>query len=198
MALVVITGGARCGKSAVAEDLALRRHGQTGQEVCVVDFANPLGDDIEFAERVSGYVPNRPECFSTLQAFDKRNWLAEVDDGAIVIVDCLATALSSIIAHDDWQTVPSDSIKSKGEGPISQHMSSMIEGIINRDGDTIVVTNEVGSGPAPEYESSRIFRDQLGRANRMLAAHADAAYLCVAGHLISLSDLPSSIDWPED
>ena len=55
-----------------------------------------------------------------------------------------------------------------------------------REGDTIVVTNEVGDGVVPAYATGRLFRDLLGRANRTLVDSADSAYLVVAGGLLDL------------
>ncbi len=60
------------------------------------------------------------------------------------------------------------------------------------------MTNEVGDGLVPAYASGRLFRDVLGRANRMLVSRADRSYLTVCGRLVDLSALSASPAWPED
>ncbi|MGN0034997.1 MAG: bifunctional adenosylcobinamide kinase/adenosylcobinamide-phosphate guanylyltransferase [Coriobacteriales bacterium] len=197
MALVLITGGARCGKSAVAERLAVQRQ-DSGCPVTVAVFGNPSGDDLEFAERIRHHRENRPTSFSTIEAFEKRDWLEEVPDDATLLVDSLGTALSAIMVHDSWQTGYKDTIDNASDGPIGRRFGELVQQLIDREGDTIIVTNEVGDAPAPGFESGRIYRSLLGKYNRVLVAAADAAYLCVCGRLVSLSDLPDTATWPED
>jgi adenosylcobinamide kinase / adenosylcobinamide-phosphate guanylyltransferase len=49
------------------------------------------------------------------------------------------------------------------------------------DIEMLVVSNEVGLGVVPPYELGRAYRDILGRANQILARHADEVHLLVAG-----------------
>ena len=70
--------------------------------------------------------------------------------------------------------------------------------MIAREGDTIVVSNEVGDGLVPAYATGRLFRDLLGRANRRLIDAADSAWLVVAGRLVDLGALGHDAAWPED
>ena len=53
----------------------------------------------------------------------------------------------------------------------------------------IAVSNEVGLGIVPEYPIARLYRDELGRANRRLAEAADEVYLLVAGIPLELKAL---------
>jgi hypothetical protein len=53
----------------------------------------------------------------------------------------------------------------------------------------IAVSNEVGLGVVPEYPIARLYRDELGRANRRLAEAADEVYLLVAGIPVELKSL---------
>lgn len=197
MALVIITGGARCGKSAAAENLAYSRY-LDGKSVTVAVFGNPEGD-VEFAERIRTRQKNRPSEFSTFEAYDKQDWLTEIDDDAVLLIDCLGTALSSIMAHT-WtrHAAMSDRIDAATDIPNSEEFDALVSRIIERPGDTIVVTNEVGYGLVPEFESGRIFRDLVGYANRRLVAAADASYLCVCGRILELDLLPEAIAWPVD
>ncbi len=197
MALVVIIGGARSGKSSIAEALAKQRL-DLGSEVSVAVFGNPDGDDVEFAERIKHHRENRPPEFETVEGFDKADWLAEIADDGLLVIDCLGTALSAMMANAQQTETSFDSIAAPSVGTTEADFMELLERIANRGGDTIVVSNEVGSGLVPEYESGRIFRDILGRGNRYLVARADAAYLCVCGRLIALDALPAQAAWPED
>jgi adenosylcobinamide kinase/adenosylcobinamide-phosphate guanylyltransferase len=70
--------------------------------------------------------------------------------------------------------------------------------MLERPGDTILVTNEVGDGVVPAFPAARLFRDVLGRANRRLVQSADAAYLVVCGRTIDLLEGPGRVEWPRD
>jgi adenosylcobinamide kinase/adenosylcobinamide-phosphate guanylyltransferase len=203
MALVVITGGTRSGKSAAAERLAEIRE-LDGQSVAVAVFAR-CGDDAEMSERVARHQRKRPATFCTIEAADDLDgWLEGVADDTLLVVDCLGTLLGLLMERAWERTADSsfdDSSHSLPEGfehALAEQFSPVLEALLARRADTIVVTNEVGMSVVSEWASARVFTDTLGRANRALVAAADAAYLCVAGRLIDLSDLASQARWPED
>jgi len=202
MALVVITGGARSGKSRAAEQLA-RSRALEGALVTVAVFGSE--SDAEMTNRIAHHRSHRPEAFATLAATDSRAWLAQVPAGALLVVDCLGTCAGRAMlevwdecaaagaAMTDAAELP-DGFEAAFVGRIGEIVALLAE----RSGDTIVVTNEVGDGVVPAYATGRIFRDELGRANRALVDVADAAYLAVAGRLLDLTDAPRDIDWPTD
>ena len=53
----------------------------------------------------------------------------------------------------------------------------------------IFVTNEIGLGIVPENQLARIFRDIMGRVNRMVATEADEAYMTISGITIDIKAL---------
>lgn len=197
MALIMITGGARCGKSAVAERLAYSRY-QQGENVCVAVFGNPDGDDVEFAERIKHHREDRPKEFRTLEGFDDDNWLTQVSDDELLIVDCLGTALSALMDHVARRESMKDTIDAPDAYAAQGAFQDLLDRLVTRKGDTILVTNESGSGIVPDYESGRAYRDIISRANRFVAGKADTSYLCVCGHLLELDSLPREARWPED
>jgi len=197
MALVMITGGARCGKSAIAQSLAWDRY-RNGSSVCVAVFGNPDSDDVEFAERIRHHRADRPSEFRTLEAFALDDWLSQVDDDELLLVDCLGTALSALMARSARRESMKDSIDSPCSDHLEADFQAICDRLASRAGDTIVVTNEAGSGLVPSFESGRIYRDMISRANRYLADHADRSYLCVCGRLVELDVLPREALWPED
>jgi len=74
-----------------------------------------------------------------------------------------------------------------------------LEAALRETGATLIaVSNEVGLGLVPEYPLSRLYRDELGRANARLAAVADLAYFLVAGLPLELKSLARSPFAPEE
>jgi adenosylcobinamide kinase/adenosylcobinamide-phosphate guanylyltransferase len=205
VALVVFTGGSRSGKSKAAERLALRR-AASGQPVTVVVFGREHDSDPEFAERIARHRADRPAHFATLEASDPAAWREGAGVDSLVVLDCLGTLLG-LVMEAAWESLapqsalvdaPADALPAGYEAACERGLADAIEWLLAREGDTIVVTNEVGSGPVPAFATGRLFCDLLGRANRRLVDVADASYACVAGRLIALDALSREASWPED
>lgn len=204
MALVVFTGGARSGKSAAAQRLASER-ALDGARVVVAVFGPTDGVDPEMAARIARHQAGRPAGFTTIEAADALSWRDAVPEDSLLVVDCLGTWLGKAMleAWDDSTSgeltdAPADTLPPLVEERTEAIVAQALEWIVARRGDTIVVTNEVGDGIIPGYASGRLFRDLLGQTNRRLVMQADAAYLCVAGHLLDLAALPREASWPQD
>lgn len=205
MALVVFTGGARSGKSAAAEKLALTRV-EAGSAVTVVVFGRAADADPEFSARIGRHRADRPTDFATIEAADALSWRESVMVDNVLLLDCLGTLLGRAMeqAWDaDAQRAPlldagADALPDGFETEVTRLLDEAITWLVSRDGDTIVVTNEVGDGVVPAYAIGRLFRDLLGRANGRLIGFADASYLAVAGRLIDIGSLTTDAHWPED
>lgn len=207
MALVVLTGGARSGKSNAAQRLAQQRAAD-GARVVVVAFGRLTSGDAEFAERIQRHRSGRPAVFATLEATDSVSWTAQVADDALLVVDCLGTLLG-LAMEEAWTSsaeksdtplrdAPADVLPPQFEPAAVERFEASLDWLLARNADTIVVTNEVGDGVVPDYVTGRLFRDLLGKANRTLVDAADSGYLCVAGRLLDLSLLPREARWPCD
>jgi adenosylcobinamide kinase/adenosylcobinamide-phosphate guanylyltransferase len=203
MALVVLTGGARSGKSSAAQNLALRR----AVDGCPVDVLvfGVVGDDAEMAERVVAHRSSRPEGFRVVEATESSSALIAVRQESLLLLDCLGT-LVGLVMSEEWpsvhaghELVDAGSVLPAGYSEaVEVRVRELVGAICERAGDTIVVTNEVGDGVVPAYGSGRLFRDVVGRANRILVAAADRSYLTVCGRLVELSALSGAPVWPED
>jgi adenosylcobinamide kinase / adenosylcobinamide-phosphate guanylyltransferase len=202
MALVVVTGGARSGKSTAAQRMAESRV-RDGSQVTVAVFGREDGSDPEFSHRVRSHRAARPAEFETLEIAEPLAWTEHVHADSLLLVDCLGTLLGLVMEDAFGQgqgslgDAQADSLPAGYEAVVEERFSATLDALLLRTGDTIVVTNEVGDGVVPSWASGRLFRDVLGRANRRLVAQADAAYLCVAGRLVDLSVLPDTARWPE-
>lgn len=192
MALVVFTGGARSGKSSAAQSLAAQSE-RDGSSVTVVVFGLTAQGDAEFDARVARHRADRPESWNTIEATDPQSWLGELPDDGLVLVDCLGTLVGLVMDElYEGDEKPVDAAR------LEARVDAVVGALADRAGDTIVVTNEVGAGVVPAYDSGRLFRDVLGRANRQLVAAADASYLVVCGRLIALESMATTAAWPHD
>jgi adenosylcobinamide kinase / adenosylcobinamide-phosphate guanylyltransferase len=169
MALTLLIGGARAGKSHLSVRLAER----AGLPVTFIATAE-AGDD-EMEARIARHRADRPDQWTTVEEplhLARALELAGAD--VTVIVDCLTLWVSNLLlAGQDDEEVQDRAVDAARRAA-------------NRDGPTMVVTNEVGSGVHPSSALGRQFRDLLGRVNTIWADQADTAFLVVAGRAIPL------------
>ncbi|MDP2401594.1 MAG: bifunctional adenosylcobinamide kinase/adenosylcobinamide-phosphate guanylyltransferase [Actinomycetota bacterium] len=197
MALVVITGAARSGKSVVAQTLA----GSSAGRVTVAVFGCAV-DDTEMAERIARHRAERPETWNTVEAKDSVEWTERVGEGTLML-DCLGTLLSMIMAEVDAEYAfrgeglgGADVLPAEFEAEVERRFLPLLGWLTRRIDNTVVVTNEVGWGVVPAYPAGRVFRDLLGRGNRALIDRAQSAHLVVGGRCIDLTRLPREVSWP--
>lgn len=168
--MIFLLGGARSGKSSLATSLA------TGTGAPVRFIATARADDDEMAGRIEEHRRHRPDGWTVVEApIDLATELRAASEADTVVVDCVTLWISNLMVERD-------------DGAIHRLIEEAIATITNRGGQTIVVSNEVGSGLVPMDPVGRRFRDIQGRANQSFAKAADAAYLVVAGKALRLSD----------
>ena len=173
MALTVLTGGARSGKSAAAVAAAAA----SGAPVTFIATAEP-GDE-EMLERIARHRARRPAHWTTLEeAHDLIRSVNTVDPADTIVIDCLAL----------WATNRMLSEPRPSDADIEAEAARLARHLAKHPGLSLVVTNEVGSGVVPATPLGRDFRDLLGSVNQAVARVADAAYLVVAGRLLPLVD----------
>ena len=172
MGLVFLTGGARSGKSSMAQRWAL----SSGRPVTVVVTAE-AGDD-EMVERIARHRADRPAGWCTVEApLGLTAAIAVVPDDHAVIIDCLSIWIANLVIADI------------DEASIVEQAGTLVD-VCRARAATVVVTNEVGSGIVPDNELARRYRDILGRANAIVAAAADEAFVVVAGRCVPLAPSP--------
>jgi adenosyl cobinamide kinase/adenosyl cobinamide phosphate guanylyltransferase len=185
MALTLIIGGARSGKSA----LALRLAAASGRPVRFIATMIP-GDD-ELRERVAIHRAERPQYWTTVE---EPLQLADALGGAVAgeytVVDCLTLWVSNCLMRQfaDESAIPSGAAAAAVNAILdeAQHMASRAATF---DGEVCVVTNEVGAGVVPAYPLGRVFRDALGGVNALFATRASRLFAVTAGHAIDLKAL---------
>lgn len=158
--ITLVLGGARSGKSAVAEGLA-------GGSPEVTYVATGVAHDPDMAARIDAHRCRRPARWRTVEAGTDLVGAVRRSAGT-VLVDSLTTW----VAEADGFSVDA---------------GGLCQALEERDGDTVVVSDEVGLGVHPSTEAGRRFRDALGLLNQAVAAAADEVLLVVAGRVLPLA-----------
>jgi adenosylcobinamide kinase / adenosylcobinamide-phosphate guanylyltransferase len=170
MALILITGPSRSGKSEWAEALAQR----TTQPITYIATAVHNTDDPEWEARIAQHQQRRPASWKVLELNRELiSYLQQQQEStACLLIDSLGTWLASWLeeSEEHWE-------------PIA---AAFTEGVANYQGTVILVSEEVGWGVVPVYPIGRLFRDRLGTLNQTLAARAKEAYLVVSGYALDL------------
>lgn len=174
---VLVTGGARSGKSSFAERLCMHR-ASSG-----VYVATAQAYDEEMRERIRKHRDRRDDAMYAWETVEEPLLLPELlgslnhrTEGApAVIVDCLTLWLTNVL----METAPEG--QEMEEERLSLRINSLVAAVQNYPGHVILVTNEVGSGVVPEYPLGRIFRDWAGLMNQRLARQCDEVFLVTAG-----------------
>lgn len=185
--LALLSGPVRSGKSRLALELA----SASGRPVLLAVAG--LANDGEMERRIARHRAERPDSVIVLEIDDPCVWLDDVDEDACLVLDCLGTLVGRLMgdAADDAVATDADT-----EAVLESRVSAVVDALIARAGDTVVVTNEVGWGVVPVSSSGRLFRDVLGRANARLIDVADAAWLVLGGRAMDLTSLRKDVTWP--
>lgn len=160
--LVLILGGARSGKSRLAEGLVRALPGVPHY------IATAQAWDAEMADRIARHRADRDgQGWVTIEApHDPVAALAGLPPGVPALIDCLTLWLTNRMLA--------------GADPAAEG-AALAQAIAARPGPVVAVSNEVGLGIVPETALGRAFRDAAGRLHQDLAAQADRVALVVAG-----------------
>jgi len=161
--LTLILGGARSGKSALAERLA----NDSGHDV--VYIATAQARDGEMAARIAHHRARRPSSWSLVEEpLALAAALREhARDGRLLLVDCLTLWLSNLLGD----AAPRFDIE----------RAALFDALSDLPGDIVFVSNEVGLGITPMGELTRRFVDEAGRLHQALAQRCDRAIFVAAG-----------------
>lgn len=179
MSVHLILGGARSGKSRLAERLAA----DSGLAVSVIVTAEAL--DAEMAERIARHRADRPTHWRTVE---RPRHLAqalqcEAAPARCVIVDCLSLWLTNLLTASPTNTDDQPLVEQPPRAPqaLEDERAELLAVLPRLPGEILLVSNEVGLGLVPETPLGRLFRDEAGRCNQAVAAVADAVSFVAAG-----------------
>ncbi len=157
----LILGGARSGKSALAEAMAVA----SGHRL--VYLATGQAVDEEMAARIAEHQARRDGWTTVEEPLAVPRALAErASEGCVVLVDCLSFWLANLM---------------EAERDIERETDRLVRVLRNLPGAAIFVGNEVGHDIVPANELARRFRDANGRMNQQVAAASQRVILTVAG-----------------
>ena len=165
----LILGGARSGKSALAERLAL----DSSREV--VYIATAQAGDAEMAARIAHHRARRPRQWLCVE---EPLHLADVlrehaRDDRCILVDCLTLWLSNLLGDAD-------------EHAFERERARLLDAMPTLPGEVLMVSNEVGLGIVPLGELTRRFVDEAGRLHQAMAALSERVLFVAAGLPLAL------------
>lgn len=162
MSVTLVLGGARSGKSALAERLTL-----SIAQGAPLYIATAQAWDDEMRDRIALHRAQRDgQGWQTLEVpLDLATALSDIKDQA-VLVDCLTLWLTNhLLAEHD----------------LAAETAALLSALAGRAAPTILVSNEVGLGIVPDNALARRFRDEAGRLNQRVAALAETVVFTAAG-----------------
>lgn len=173
MGIILITGGARSGKSSFAESLYKDFNN-------VVYIATSRINDDEMRERVKLHRNSRPSIWRTFEGnYNLCNCIGEEKN---YLLDCITVLTSNIMFDitENMEIIPFE-VQKRVEDTVTNEISSLINEMKNRNFNLVMVTNEIGSSIVPENHIARVYRDIAGRINQRIAKLSDEVYLVTCG-----------------
>lgn len=179
---IMVTGGARSGKSSFAERYAA----SLGASGVYIATAQPF--DEEMAERLALHRSRRDESgfpWTTVEEpLRLAEWLGEQAPACgdrVVLIDCLTLWLSNWVLRCEPEA--------DMERLVGERVDELAGTVRRYEGTVLLVTNEVGSGIVPEYKLGRVYRDLAGRMNQRIAEACDEVFLVTSGIPVELKRL---------
>jgi adenosylcobinamide kinase/adenosylcobinamide-phosphate guanylyltransferase len=173
---VLITGGARSGKSQFAQNMAF----QSGKKVLFVATAQ-AGDD-EMRRRIEVHRRSRPSSWRTIESpVNAGRAIQEALGGReVVLFDCVTLLVNNVLGpllSPDGNDID----EARAESAVATEIDQLVDCTRAGKADFLIVTNEVGLGLVPDNKLGRVYRDVLGKANQVLAEAADEVYFMISG-----------------
>jgi adenosylcobinamide kinase/adenosylcobinamide-phosphate guanylyltransferase len=171
MGLVLLTGGARSGKSALAVRIASRWRGG------VTFIATAEARDEEMRDKIARHRADRPDRWRVVEEPVEVSPAIEASPATdLVIVDCLTLWVSNLLE------------RGVSAAEVGTRAAAASKTAAAREAPVLVVTNEVGDGIVPLHPGTRAYRDLMGTVNATFGRDAERVLLTVAGRFVSLAD----------
>lgn len=183
--IAFVSGGARSGKSAVAERLVDDiRHStdiQNGRGGRCYYLATARATDTEMVARIARHRTARGNGWTTLEApVDLPAALTHVDDGSVVLLDCLTLWASQVLYGEVLYGEVLDG------SPLDEDLAlSMLDALMGeareRGINLVMVSNDINEGMPPQDAETWRYLSFLQRVHRRVVAEADVVIQVVAG-----------------
>lgn len=184
--MILVTGGARSGKSEFAERFVLH-YGK----LCAYIATAEIFDD-EMAKRVEVHQSRRsPQRWKNYEApYEAEKTMAEAGNVVdAILFDCLTLYMSNLMyGGKNSRTFEEKVVFVKNE------IEKLMTAARATNKLVVFVTNEVGSGIVPENVMAREYRDIAGWVNQQVAESCDRVFYCVAGQAVDIKKMAFSFD----
>ena len=169
--LQLILGGARSGKSRLAEQVASKQ----GLPVVYIATAQVL--DTEMQERIQHHRQMRPAHWHLIEEpLYLAETLAKIDkENQLILVDCLTLWMSNLLLQQEAALQ-------------LQECQKLLDILPQLQSKVILVSNETGLGVVPMGQISRQFVDETGRLHQQLGQIAQKVMFCIAGFPLILKE----------
>lgn len=177
---ILILGGVRSGKSAVAEQLAAElaaTQPDTATNPATIDYvatARHIPGDEQWQTRIAAHRERRPASWHTIETIDVAGQLRA--QGHVILIESVTTWLANVMEDAGCFDDPTASITA----PIA----ALVQAWQRTTRPTIAVSDEVGLGGIGDNALARRFADELGSLNQQLASEASKVLLVVAGQIL--------------
>ncbi|BBP75382.1 bifunctional adenosylcobinamide kinase/adenosylcobinamide-phosphate guanylyltransferase [Pseudomonas gingeri NCPPB 3146 = LMG 5327] len=165
----LILGGARSGKSRLAERLA----DESRLPVTYIATSQPL--DGELSERIALHRQRRPAHWRLIE--EPLQLVRVLRDNAAtdacLLVDCLTLWLTNLLMLED-------------QARLQAERDALLDCLAELPGEIIFVSNETGLGVVPLGELTRRYVDEAGWLHQALAERCQRVVLTVAGLPLTL------------
>lgn len=176
--IVLVTGGARSGKSNFAEKLCIDQNNSTAYIATSIPF------DDEMKDRVKKHKESRPQNWNTYEIYkDIYSIIKEISNKhETVILDCVTLLVNNLMFTYDMDIDKANQEEiNELEKYIKDQVKKLIEEIKKTNLYFVVVTNELGMAVVPANKLSRVYTDIVGRINQQIASQSDEVYFVVSG-----------------
>jgi len=169
--IILITGGARSGKSDYAQ---LRAEGIAGEHFFLASC--PVIDE-EMADRITRHKQDRRNgLWQTIEEeHDLAGVVEKLPNDSVCLLDCLTLWINNLmyqaeVSHEEFS-----------EDVVREYTLQLLSAAKSYAGTLLMVSNEVGLGVVPDNPAARKYRDCVGRCNRLIAADADEVIMVSCG-----------------
>ncbi len=170
--IILVTGGARSGKSSFAEQYTLNLRNDAGLQAIYIATSEPF--DTEMQARIAIHQQRRGKDWLAIEEpLELSDILLQTDNPHHQprLVDCLSLWLNNLIYYGR---------------DVDAEITKLVETCSQLQADIVFVTNEIGSGVVPENAETRQFRDRAGMLNQVIAKNASEVYLTVSGIAVKI------------
>lgn len=176
--MILISGGARSGKSKRGEELVAKIDGEKAYIATAIPF------DEEMKDRILLHQKRRGNQWDTYEVYMDLHQQIPFENYQGILLDCVTLWISNLffgyLGEEDIDVLSQEEIHHI-ESAIMDQVERFLERVNSYLGRLVLVTNEIGMGIVPDNRMSRVFRDIQGRVNQKLGAACEQLELVVCG-----------------